>query len=524
MRTTLALATVLALGVFGATAHAACPVNPAGGPNELDLVSTGTGSDLDLGTNQGYQNIKVPGGSEIRTCLGGCDASTNPVCQADGTGVNTLGDAFSPPAPIFGGNPATPVCVVVTFSQIPTGTANVQTGDIDMHVGLDAQAYILPVTTTDNICPRCSGANVGDVGTCDTGARAGQACTTDAINTVIGFQTSTPVYNVSRDCLPSGAPSASVTINDIPLTTSTAKLTGSKPCAGQAQDDNCGNNGPCTGTCTGSALNGGGVAQYCCAAKTTRACFPTGAGSIGLIERDGTTSPATPLWPDPTYEKTGDATLVTAFCVPTTHNVIVDLSVGLPGPLAMIVPLTHDWLKAAAPPTTTTTTSLPAPTTTTTSIPSGTTTTSVPGGTTTTTTLPQGCTSAADCDDHDDCTTDTCNQNVCAHAPVNTIDCAGTDLGALTQPQVCGAETVSAKLEKKIANAVAKAQKLLDKAKTAKPKKAPKLVAKAEKGIQALENAITKAESAKKNPISQACGQTLKDKAELARMVMGDIF
>lgn len=523
MRTTLIFAAVLATTVFGTTARAACPANPAGGANELDLVSTGTGSDLDLGYNQGYQNIKVPGGSEIRTCLTDCDVSSNPVCQANGAGVNTLGDAFSPPVPIFGGNPATPVCVVVTFSQIPTGTANVQTGDIDMHVGLDAKAYILPPNTTDHICPRCSGANVGDVGTCDSGARAGQACTTNEINTVIGFQTATPVYNVSRDCLPSGAPSASVTINDIPLTTSTATLSGSPPCAGQAKDDNCGNNGPCTGTCTGSALNGGGVAQYCCAGKTTRACFPTGAGSIGKIERDGSTSPATPQWPDPTYTKTGDATLVTAFCVPKTNNILVDPSVGLPGPLAMIVPLQHQWLQAAAPATTTT--SVPSPTTTTTSLPPPTTTsTSVPGGTTTTTTLPQGCTSPADCDDHDDCTTDSCAQNVCAHAPVNTIACAGTDLGALTQPQVCGAEAVSAKLEKKIAKAVAKAQKLLDKAKTAKAAKAPKLVAKAEKVIQSLEGTIAKAASAKKNPISQACAQALRDKAELARMVMGEIF
>lgn len=535
MRTTLmSLVTAAVIGIAAAAYAATCPPNPAGGPNDLLLTSTGVDSDLDLGWKRGYSNIKVPRGSTFHTCLTACDPDTNPVCNADGAGVTTLGDAFSPPVPIYGGNPATTVCVVVKFKTPPNGTANIQTGEIDMKVGLSAQAYLN--APADNICPRCSGATIGAAGTCDTGARAGQACVTDDVAHVIGFQTNNPDYTVSRDCLPAGAPSAAVDIANIPVTTKQASLTGSPPCPGQAQDDDCGTNNnvhrPCTSTvCTGAALNGGGVPQYCCTGATSRACFPTAADATGLgsIVRDGSTSPPTPLWPNPGDERDGAATLVTAFCVPTTGNILYDIGVGVPGPLAMIVPLTHKWSTTAVAATTTTTSTL-APTTSSTIVAATTSTTLAPvttstvvtATTTTSTTIP-GCTSPADCDDGNACTNDVCSVHVCGHSDVHSFDCATTDLGALQQAGICGSETIDPKLAKKIAAAVTKADNFLAKAKAAtKPAKAAKLANKASNVLKALQKQVAKAVNAKKNPISAGCSSTITSAAQRVRQVIAD--
>src|SRR5262245_8282019 len=156
-------------------ARAQCPLNAAGGPSELILTSQDEGSDIDLGWrgNQTH-NLPFPAGSEMRLCLSGCDDSTEPICDADATAVTVAGQAFGPPVPFAAGTVAT--CLVVKFTSPPSGTANVATGAIDVSGNLAGEAYItfFPTTST-KICPRCSGASVGASGTCDSGARAGQA-------------------------------------------------------------------------------------------------------------------------------------------------------------------------------------------------------------------------------------------------------------------------------------------------------------------------------------------------------------
>ena len=52
----------------------------------------------------------------------------------------------------------------------------------------------------------------------------------------------------------------------------------------------------------------------------------------------------TPAWPDPTYPKTGDATLVATFCEAATGTAAVDIATGLPGPGALTLPLTQSFL------------------------------------------------------------------------------------------------------------------------------------------------------------------------------------
>src|SRR5262245_2197387 len=222
-------------------ARAQCPLNAAGGPSELILTSQDEGSDIDLGWrgNQTH-NLPFPAGSEMRLCLSGCDDSTDPVCDANGTAVTVAGQTLAPPVPFMAGS-VTAVCLVVKFTTPPTGTANVETGAIDVSTNLTAAVHVafFPTAST-KICPRCSGASVGASGTCDSGDRAGQACVVDDVITVpdapAGADT---VYNVSRDCAPSTAPNGTTALA-LSLTTDVASLAGSPPCMGQTSSNNCG--------------------------------------------------------------------------------------------------------------------------------------------------------------------------------------------------------------------------------------------------------------------------------------------
>ena len=83
------------------------------------------------------------------------------------------------------------------------------------------------------------------------------------------------------------------------------------------------------------------MSQACCSNNTQIACFPAGPDAI---VRTGDTTAPTPVWPDPTYPKRGDATLVAAFCEGPTGTSAVDISSGLPGPGTLVLPLTQSFL------------------------------------------------------------------------------------------------------------------------------------------------------------------------------------
>jgi hypothetical protein len=69
----------------------------------------------------------------------------------------------------------------------------------------------------------------------------------------------------------------------------------------------------------------GGIAQLCCSNQTSTPCFPTKGG--GSITRVGT--PATP-----------GGTLVAAatFCIGSTDSTLINVTTGLPGPGALLLP------------------------------------------------------------------------------------------------------------------------------------------------------------------------------------------
>jgi hypothetical protein len=225
------------------------------------------------------------------------------------------------------------------------GTFNLQTGDAGTTspngnlVPLLSDVYL---TSSTEVCPRCSGSAVGQVGTCDSGANQGSTCTTTGVVTVANAA-GNKLYTLSPDCAPAGTPAGTIPIT-LPLTTGTSTLAGSPPCPGQTSISKPGC-GTCGTVCTGAACvttNAagqcvdikGGISQNCCANDTTTPCF------TDPIVRTGSTAPPTPPFPDPTYPKTANMTLVATFCEATSGSTLIDITTGLPGPGALVMPAT----------------------------------------------------------------------------------------------------------------------------------------------------------------------------------------
>jgi hypothetical protein len=302
----------------------------------------GNGSDLDNGWTGTSHNFPVIGGSSLHYCVSGCDGVSTFACQASGaTGAGTPnGPTFGAPLPLL--TTGVPVCVINQFvDSTLTGTYDLQTGEAGSAanpnlVHLASQVW-LRTKFPGEVCPRCQGPNVhgiGDKGTCSSSAKnAGDACVVNGEVTVAG-QT---LYELSSDCSPQGDNPQPNGILDIklPFTTGEATpLVGPKPCPGQTQDDSCGP-GACNATCTGSACvamnNGqcidakGGISQLCCSNNTATPCFPTRNG--GSIRRTG-------------HPGTDGQTLLSAalFCIPATESTLINVTTGLPGPGALLLP------------------------------------------------------------------------------------------------------------------------------------------------------------------------------------------
>jgi len=326
-----------------------CPANPAGGPRELQLLAASSGTDLDNGWTGTSQNFPVVSNSELRVCLTGCGATSNPQCTEDEAQTNAVnGATFGAPLPLLAANTA--VCVVNRFAstKITGVTASIDTGVMSGTVNLLSDVFI---TTISQVCPRCSGSDVGQVGTCDSGAKQpGRACTTDGVVTVVNAS-GNKRYTLSPDCPPSGTPAGTITIG-LPISTGTSILAGSRPCPGQQQDASA-TCGVCDTKCTGSACVSmtpegqcvdvkGGLSQNCCTNDTTQPCFPT--ANNGQIVRTGSTAPPAPPFPDPTYPKTGNVTLVATYCEGSAGSTLVDVVTGLPGPGALVLPMAATWV------------------------------------------------------------------------------------------------------------------------------------------------------------------------------------
>jgi hypothetical protein len=319
-------------------------VPPAAYPAHPEL---GNGSDLDEGWTGTSHDFPVVSGTSLKYCLSGCDGRTTFDCQGNGpTGPQTLnGRSLGAPLPLLAAN--VPVCVVNRYQPGDLqGTFNLQTGDAGTPenpnvVKLFSDIY-LRTAFPGEICPRCNVAEgagtLGDIGTCsDTAKNAGATCRIDGEATIAGQG----LYLLSSDCSPLGdnpQPNGTLDIQ-LKFTTGTTSLAGPTPCpdsAGpQTQDDNCGS-GSCTAACTGSACVGtndkgecidpkGGISQLCCSNNTSTPCFPTKGG--GSIVRTG--APAT---------DGHTALFASTFCIPRTNATLINVTTGLPGPGALLLP------------------------------------------------------------------------------------------------------------------------------------------------------------------------------------------
>jgi hypothetical protein len=322
-----------------------CNANPQGGPRELRLLAADSGTDLDNGWTGTSHNFPVVSNSELRVCLTGCGATSNPQCTEDEAQTGAVnGATFGAPLPLLAAN--IPVCVVNNFGnpKITGFTADVSTGVASGTVNLQSRIFLTGVT---QVCPRCTGANVGDAGTCDSGAQQGRACTTTGIVTVANA-VGNRLYTLSPNCAPAGSPAGTIPIS-LPVTTGTSTLAGSPPCPGQAALS-AGGCGSCGTACTGAACASttpagqcvdvkGGISQNCCTNLSATPCFPV------PIVRTGSPGPPTPAFPDPSYPKNGNMTLVATYCEATAGSTVVDISTGLPGPGALVLPAAATWIQ-----------------------------------------------------------------------------------------------------------------------------------------------------------------------------------
>lgn len=471
----LVVACALALGA-GRVAAQTCNLNP-NGPDQLILTVPGeTGTDFDLGWTGDYHDIEVPRGAQFSVCLNDCDDSADPECTVQGYagGQTAVGRSFAPPIPVVIGDFAG--CVVTTFQEpFATGTANVQTGAIDVVANIQGGVYL---TSDTAVCPQCSGSVVGAGGTCQGGANQGQACVTDDVETVEGAVGDT-TYEVSRDCLPTGAP---ITVA-FAVTVSTGTVTLSNTCPNQTSANACSSGGTCTAACTGG--DGDGISQSCCSNNTAKRCFPV------PLARTGADEAPVPNWPGTGYPKTEIATLAAAFCAPGAPGLpglLVNGEVGLPGPATFILPVDAEWLLDPTPVPTTTTTTLG------------------PGTTTTTTLPPGGCNVDADCDDADPCTTDACASGSCTNTPLAGAQGAACEIGAFDPTAVCPA--IDEKLASQMASALLKAQQAATAADGAPAKKVKKQRNKAKKALKGAAKKVKVA--AKKDKIDDACAAELQ--------------
>jgi hypothetical protein len=352
-----------------------CPVSPSGSdaPNAIRLTVADAGSDLDNGRNGLSHNFPIPANTKFQLCLTNCNATDDPNCDTSLTsGEGTFnGTTFGAPLPLF--SAGVPVCVVNRWAATQgAGTANLMTGAIDGTLRLESDVFL---TDSTDVCPRC------ETGTCNGGPNRGRPCTVDGQVFVAEAATASKLFHLSKDCPPPSDVKAGTLIINLPLTTGTSTLaplpggSAATPCVRQPgepagltpQPDVCPAGGTCTGTCGGLACatmgtdfvtglpvcidEKGGVSQLCCSNAPTIPCFPTGPGSAGVVSREGKALVPQPTWPDPTYPKTTSCTAanctveVGAFCEAATGSNTVDGITGLPGPGAIILPVSTEWLR-----------------------------------------------------------------------------------------------------------------------------------------------------------------------------------
>jgi hypothetical protein len=321
--TQLLLTTARGTGVCGVTRD-----NASGGGTILKNLSCG-------GLSIGGGNVQTPvpegptpdGGTNvyaITSCTGSVctlgPVTTPPAANSADRDCTTTGCNFGTPLPIANG--LTSTCVVNTYHESSSGTADLSNGEMNLSVNLDAHTFltgeIRDAGGTPRPCPVCV------AGTCSTGPNHGKACA------------STNPSGLSRDCPPGG-------------TTCVDGPNGGKFCSdsNQCPESSCGSafdfgrpglNVNLTPFKTAKVTKSDPNGAFCPSQNSHRGCFAKPATSTDpqmcrYIEENG--SPAGALGVGTAAKP---VTLGAVFCIPRTGNALIDdIAAGLPGPGAVTV-------------------------------------------------------------------------------------------------------------------------------------------------------------------------------------------
>lgn len=353
-------------------------------PSEITYTVVGEQSDLDVGWTGLFQDQSTGSGASLSfglQCPGEflgqcgdcilrgpgqsttivdnfrCNEDTHQRCK-DGVGdcgmlIGSVGCAFffGAPLPVSGGG--VPICVVNRVGSNVHGTVSPEqgTGTSDIQIDFAIHTAVDPAQP----CPVCSGAALGDEGTCSGGPRDGESCNVDGVNPLFG--------NTSFDCPPD--PGARVGASLLPLdlttgnrtlaalstcaaTTSTAKCY----CAGQIQPNAC-TDGNCTivaDNTGGEGLCAAGPVDRVCQIETFRSCLgnedcPASGDTciskprecLGAV--DATSGVSSPIVRTGVPSQSAPLQVAT-FCVDGTSSAAVNAAAGLPGPGALRLPTT----------------------------------------------------------------------------------------------------------------------------------------------------------------------------------------
>lgn len=328
-------------------------IPPCDGAALTLTMRTLPGSDLDLGwTGMSHNSVAT---HDVAV-------STNLDCFAGGCvidGSDLVGRSFGSPLPLSAGGVA--MCVLNSFREAVTGTWDCDSGCSESSVKLRSRVFL--ERDTDRPCPPC----VGDPapndgikgGTCDGGTTPGAACDVGGISDL--FQNAAgagPDFGTtSNDCLPAGRSVGDLDVDLTPLTTGTVSVVanvnclspafppGSCFCPRQVQPNTC---NPLGATCPPSGVCELGPIDGVCEGQPFRQCrsgtgsedcdavFP-GAGSCIDQPRPcfGTNVSRTGIC------GTQESSLVSFFCVPATSAAAINVTVGLPGPGAITLPVSQ---------------------------------------------------------------------------------------------------------------------------------------------------------------------------------------
>jgi len=269
------------------------------------LIKTLSGT-IDLGWQSGSHDQAIVESLANPVSLTNCVGTTQTTCDLSAQATGKI-RSVSPST-----NGGVPSCIVTTATDNLTGSIT-YTGTVSsvdsLEITLPQKIGIYNGASFSAPCPTCSGANLGDSGTCQGGANDGQPCVVDGTYGTLG--------NTSASCPPvSGALLTTMFPSLTSSSTGSQSLAATQTCTGHGAIGLC--------HCDGQTYANGCNDQVCDSDET---CGDNNGGPFCFpdpIVRDGSTSPLT---------------IAGVGCIPATTSSIVNSIVGLPGPIGIRVNL-----------------------------------------------------------------------------------------------------------------------------------------------------------------------------------------